>query len=460
MKDECKSQDELVGEIVELCERVAELGATLLVRKPTKETTDKSESAGVQSKVYDLPWWAERAMRLKSVDVGDISALSSEDVARLIRRLQVHQVEVKMQNEQLQRIQQELKESRDKYSDLYDFAPVGYFTLSNEWLILEANRTAAAILGTPREDLLSKPFSSFVCKDDYAAYYSHLQHVFQTKTKRTCELRLERHDGTQFHARFDSVAVQDSAGEFNRCRTTMTDITDRKRAEEALRESEEIHRITLTNISDTVLISDDQGEFTYVCPNVHVIFGFSVEEVKALGNVSGLLGSDIFDLPLLESQGEIQNIERRIRDKAGVDHVLLINVKRVRIKGGTVLYSCRDITALKKVEAALEIARQQQVRKLTVRQVRELAAELNKQLGGQATETSIVRGGFREDPFQLLGNKARMAFVQDKDNIKRLTPIARKRLRDQVTALRTRVSEFGYQLETAERHLKDINTSP
>ncbi len=357
MTDEERNQEDLVNEIVELCGKVAELGATLLINRGVRKDPDETEPDDRGAQVYDFPRWAERAARLKSLQVGDISALTADDISRLIRELQAHQVEATMQNEELKRIHQELKEAKDKYSDLYDFAPVGYFTLSNAGLILEVNRTGAALLGHARDRLVKKPFSSFLFIDDYATYYSHLKQVFGTKTRRTCEIQLERHDRTRFPARLESVAVKDPQGDLNQCRTVVSNIKDLKLAQKALQESEELHRITLSNISDTVLITDDEGMFTYICPNVNVIFGYERGEVEALANIEGLLGSNVFDPSEFEQVPEIENIERRIKDKSGQEHVLLVNVKRVSIKGGTLLYSCRDVTALKKAQEALENSR-------------------------------------------------------------------------------------------------------
>jgi len=122
---------------------------------------------------------------------------------------------------------------------------------------------------------------------------------------------------------------------------------------EELRKSEELHRITLTNLSDTVLITDESGVFTFVCPNVNVIFGYSRDDVFALGNVKKLLGGQLVDNDRLDTLNEIQNIEREISDKTGRKHTLLVNVKRVSVDGGTLLYACRDITARKSAEEAL-----------------------------------------------------------------------------------------------------------
>jgi len=127
----------------------------------------------------------------------------------------------------------------------------------------------------------------------------------------------------------------------------------RDRAETALRESEELHRLTLSNISDAILITDDAGSFKYVCLNVDTIFSYSVQEVQAIGNISYLLGENLFSLDEYEAWRELRNIERDIPDKTGKVHSLLINVKQITIKGGTRLYVCRDITELKRAQNQL-----------------------------------------------------------------------------------------------------------
>jgi PAS domain S-box-containing protein len=131
------------------------------------------------------------------------------------------------------------------------------------------------------------------------------------------------------------------------------DTTERTRVEKALEESEETHRITLQSISDAVFVTDEAGHLCYVCPNVNVIFGFSETEVVAMGNIATILGDDIVDDHELEMSSEISNVERATLDKYGDQHDLLINVKRVAIRGGTRLYTCRDVTKLKETQDRL-----------------------------------------------------------------------------------------------------------
>ncbi len=116
---------------------------------------------------------------------------------------------------------------------------------------------------------------------------------------------------------------------------------------------EELHRITLLSMSDAVFITADDGAFTFVCPNVDVIFGYEEDEVRRMDRISRLFGRDLLDLEQLSSAGEIRNIEHEIQTKGGTRRVVLVHIKRVSIKRGTILYVCRDITERKQAEYAL-----------------------------------------------------------------------------------------------------------
>jgi len=131
------------------------------------------------------------------------------------------------------------------------------------------------------------------------------------------------------------------------------DITDRVELERDLRRSEALHRVTLNNMTDTVLMTDEDGEYTYVCPNVHFIFGYTAAEIREQKPVEELLGEDLFDREELARRGVCKNIECTATDKAGREHTLLVNVREVSIQDGTLLYSCRDITKRKRREDAL-----------------------------------------------------------------------------------------------------------
>ena len=109
----------------------------------------------------------------------------------------------------------------------------------------------------------------------------------------------------------------------------------RARAYQALRESEELHRVTLESISDAVFITDDEGAFTFICPNVDVIFGYVPDEVEAMRRISRLLGDNLFDRAELAARGEISGISSAIsrRSRAGAARSSFIS-RRSRSRGG------------------------------------------------------------------------------------------------------------------------------
>jgi PAS domain S-box-containing protein len=164
-------------------------------------------------------------------------AETPEATDRLLHELQVHQIELEIQNEELRRAQEELETTRDRYFDLYDLAPVGYLTLSEAGLILEANLTAAQMLGLDRNRLAGKPLSRFIFRDDQDLYYLSLKELLGRKTPLTFELRMKENDGTPFWVQMKTMVAQDSQGVLV-WRASLSDVTERKKTDERLQESE------------------------------------------------------------------------------------------------------------------------------------------------------------------------------------------------------------------------------
>jgi PAS domain S-box-containing protein len=177
---------------------------------------------------------AEERLRKQSLAPG---ATSPEESARLLYELQVHQIELEMQNEELRRAQQELETSRAKYFDLYDLAPVGYLTLGDHGLILEANLTAAHMLGVDRRLLAEQPVTHFIAREDQDIYYLCRRKLLETGARQVCEVRMLRPEGGRFWVRLETTAGQGGESEDLGCRTVMSDITERKHAEESLRKA-------------------------------------------------------------------------------------------------------------------------------------------------------------------------------------------------------------------------------
>ena len=176
---------------------------------------------------------AEEMAREKSGRLPEnLEALPAESLRGLLHELRVHQIELELQNEELRRAQSELEASRTRYFDLYDLAPIGYFTLSEKGLILEANLTAAKLLAMERRLLLKQPLTHFILPEDQDLYYRHRKKLLETGSPQTCELRMLRPDAAHFWARLEATAGRDCDGAFL-WRVMLSDIAALKLAEEA-----------------------------------------------------------------------------------------------------------------------------------------------------------------------------------------------------------------------------------
>jgi PAS domain S-box-containing protein len=172
--------------------------------------------------------------------------LKNADLRKLIHELQVHQIELEMQNEELQRAQTELEDSRNKYSDLYDFAPVAYFTLDSIGLIVEVNITGSTLLGMERGCLIKRHFLDFIHPDYRTRFSTYIQGVLLQNRSQSDELLLICNEGSERWAFIESIPHRDPDGTVRSIRSNLVDITARKmlekeheKAEEALRESQE-----------------------------------------------------------------------------------------------------------------------------------------------------------------------------------------------------------------------------
>ena len=153
---------------------------------------------------------------------------------KLIHELRVHQIELEMQNEELRTTQRELEESRNRYLDLYDMAPVGYLTTNEKGVITKANLTAATLLNVERRTLIKKPVIRFIEHDDLNMFSLHQRHIADTGQQQSLELRMLRHAGSSFWAQMILVPSQEYEGDEAGSNLILIDITGRKAREEKL----------------------------------------------------------------------------------------------------------------------------------------------------------------------------------------------------------------------------------
>jgi PAS domain S-box-containing protein len=176
----------------------------------------------------------------------------------------------------------------------------------------------------------------------------------------------------------------------------------------ALWKSEDLHRATLGTISDAVFLTDDEGRFTFICPNVDVIFGYSLDEVARAGRIGALLGEDLFDRRQLAQRGELRNIERDITAKHG-QRTVLIHVKAVSIQGGTVLYCCRDVTDLRHAEEEVRSLRSELAHVARLALIGQLMASITHEV--KQPLTAIV--GNAAAAARALGDGANHPYAQE-----------------------------------------------
>ncbi|MDO9035314.1 MAG: PAS domain-containing sensor histidine kinase [Methanoregula sp.] len=165
------------------------------------------------------------------------SDLKGQTPEQLIHELQVHQIELEMQADELRRAHLALEESRDKYLDLYEFAPLGYLSLTDKGLISDVNLTGASLLGIERNNLLRAPFSKFMSEKDSDTWHRYFLNVLNHEEKQSCTLMLKRGDSSPFPARLESIRIPGKTDGAPTVRVAISDITDIRRVEDALRVS-------------------------------------------------------------------------------------------------------------------------------------------------------------------------------------------------------------------------------
>jgi PAS domain S-box-containing protein len=197
----------------------------MIKHKPTTRSKRKRSSRPLDRRT--------RAATIRSAVIPTVQ--SEAEFQRIVHELQVHQEELEAQNEELRETQQLLETSRDRYADLYDFAPIGYTTIDEKGHVREINLTGATILGRERSRLLGTLFSVAVARDDLHVFRDHLRQCQQTSGPVTTELTLAVRGRDPVPVQLYSVPIPDLVSRTTTYRTAITDITVRKQAETILR---------------------------------------------------------------------------------------------------------------------------------------------------------------------------------------------------------------------------------
>lgn len=173
-----------------------------------------------------------------SVSTDAFTEIGLKTPEELIHELRIHQVELEMMNEELRRAHLASEAARDRYADLYDFSPIGYFTFTRDALISEVNLTGASMLGVERRRLINSRFRKFISSEYLDLWYSHFMSVLKHGEKQSCDLTIRRADDSVFHAQLDSIRT-DADDENHLIRCAVSDITERKHAQAERQKLEE-----------------------------------------------------------------------------------------------------------------------------------------------------------------------------------------------------------------------------
>lgn len=241
---------------------------------------------------------------------------------RLVHDLRVHQEELEAQNLALRESQQLLEESRSRYAELYDLAPLGYVTLDDKGIIREINLTGAAMLGIERSRLIGLLLDRFVVKEDRAIFREHLRDCRAEAEPRAAELRLNRHDGSTLYVELHSVPTRNAARKTQGCLTAITDIAERKRIEQTAHESEVLFQAIFESAGIGMALADTSGRIRQSNSALQKMLGYTAEELGSMLFTAVTHPDDVpmdHDLyaELVAGERDEYQIEKRYRRKDG-----------------------------------------------------------------------------------------------------------------------------------------------
>ncbi|MBD1206827.1 MAG: PAS domain S-box protein [Ignavibacteria bacterium] len=202
------------------------------------------------------------------------------EAERLLHELQVHQVELQAQNEELKTSRSETEEQLLRYTKLYEFAPMGYFTVLRDGAIIQkANLAAERLMGLPRREIINQPFVRFIEEESRVVVYDLLKKAFARATDdepEGCEVKMLTDENKPFWAHIRTIVSADR--QF--CRIVVLDIRVIKENEEALRKSEAVFRSALQSLSEGVVVHDAASVIQLCNPQAEQILGLTVEQMK------------------------------------------------------------------------------------------------------------------------------------------------------------------------------------
>ncbi|NPV87184.1 MAG: PAS domain S-box protein [Anaerolineae bacterium] len=287
---------------------------------------------------------AEERLRHSMTDVG---SLSLEEARKLAHELQVHQVELEMQNEELRQVMEDLEASQRRFFTLFNQAPVGYLVLDEVGIVQQVNETFCEMVQRGRDEIIGHALADWIAPPDRQAFLARYRAFYKSPQLKNFELRLVRTQGGGFYARLEGQLV---SGDFGRPKTgslvhlllTVSDITARKEAEEALRQGEERFRTLFEGAAVGIL--DAQGVVVHVSQRLCDLLGYAPDD---------LIGKTIPELTYPDDRASSQEMfDRLVRGE--IDTYVL--EKRYLCKDGGVVWANANVIARRDSSGALQQA--------------------------------------------------------------------------------------------------------
>ena len=245
-------------------------------RPAMKKIKSAAKAPRASGKIRDLRAKADRSVAKKP---RDLRKFDPEDMQELLNEFPGRQVEMEMQNEELRKAQGEIEEWRSRFLDLFDFAPIPYFTFDGNGAILEVNFKGAELLGLERQALVRKPFSNFVVPGDRNTFRRHRQDTLRQTSRQRCELKIARKDGTILDVTMESISGKDSNGHVTQVRSALWNVTELREKDEKIRGEQAFREAIENSIRLGVVAFDDEGRHIYANPAFCQMVGWSLGEL-------------------------------------------------------------------------------------------------------------------------------------------------------------------------------------
>ena len=293
--------------------------------------------------------------KLKGEQEAKAWAYTNDGIQKLVHELQVHQIELEMQNDELRAAEERARINAQKYTALYDFFPAGYFTLSSEGGIKELNLEGAKMLRKERSSLAGHNFKSYLTSNTLLVFNAFLNQVFEIGSRQTCEVRFAFDGEPSIFVLLEGLSIENQA----KCLMTAVDITAYKQGTEDLRQSEIRYRRLFESAKDGILILDAiTGEIRDVNPFLVQLLGYSYDELigKELWEIGTFknIGYSQFAFTELQIRGYIRYEDMPLVTKDGRT-ISVEFVSNVYVADHSKVIQCniRDITQRKHLESAL-----------------------------------------------------------------------------------------------------------